>query len=533
MSRKKEPASEHVSDHEHTSRQIKAAERLIAVRAAHDDLIEFCRLMFPDPDDPDDTSKSRYDAQLHHRTIAAALQEVEAGRILRLIITLPPGSGKSEIASKKFIPWVMGRNPYNNFIFATYNDTFAEDFGRSVRTTMKESVFSQVFPDCHLRPGSAAASRLETMEGGISVFVGAEGSITGRRAHIALIDDPIKDDIQASSKTERDKQWTWFTKVLLTRLYNFTSRIIIIQTRWHEDDLIGRLTDPTNDFYSEDEAAKWKILALPALAEKDDPMGREIGESIWPERFPKEYLEGIRNIDPKGFSALFQCRPSPEDGEFFRKQFISTYQLNELPKNLRNYSASDHAVSLEQNRDLTCLIHAGVDESDTLWIYPDLFWKQADTLEVTEAMLTAMAFHHPLFWWAESGHISKSIGPFLRKRMAEDRTYCAILEMTPAKDKRTRAQSIHARMAMGKVKFPAFAPWWGDAMQQLLKFPAVAHDDFVDALSWLGIGLNLHVRAHGLAKQSDILPKPGTLAWIKAQDKYDKELEKAATKDGF
>ena len=131
----------------------------------------------------------------------------------------------------------------------------------------------------------------------------------------------------------------------------------------------------------------------------------------------------------------------------------------------------------------------GVDERNDIWVQPDIFWQQADTATVVENMIALMDRYKPLFWWAEKGHISKSIGPFLRKRMLEKRVFCSIDEITPVGDKQTRAQSMQARMSMGKSCFPGFARWWAEAHDQMLKFPQGAHDDFVDTLSLFGIGL--------------------------------------------
>jgi predicted phage terminase large subunit-like protein len=513
-------------------RTLLAAKRRLRLTKAANDLIDFTCLMMPDPNDPDNADLSRYLPAKHHQVIAAALQEVEKGNMLRLIITMPPRAGKSELASKKFIPWLMGRDPYRHVIFATYNETFAQDTGRAVRDLMKQNLYKQVYPGCGLRPGSAAADRIQTNEGGIAAFVGVGGSITGRGADFLLIDDPIKDREQADSPTERNKQWDWFTQVAMTRLMTAGSRVIIIMTRWHEDDLIGRLTDPSNPCYNKEEAKSWKILALPALAEDNDPLGRKRGESLWADRFPVEFLENARRLNPRGFSALYQGRPTPDDGEFFKKEYLKTYKPEELPKNLRIYCASDHAVSVKQDRDPTVLMAAGVDEDGVIWVLPDVWWRREQTDKVVDAMLSMMKRHKPIFWWAENGHISKAIGPFLRKRMVEEQIFCSIIEMTPVKDKMTRAQSIQAMASLHRVRFPGFAPWWSQAEQELLKFPAARHDDFVDALAWIGLGLNLQHNASAAIKPKEHI-QTGTLAWVKQQTRADALAKRLAYRDGF
>ena len=510
-------------DKEDIKKQIQAAERLLKLKKAKNSLIDFTKLTLPDPEHPEDHTKSRYCDAQHHRVIAAALEEVETGNIPRLIITMPPRHGKSELASRRFPAWFMGKDPYRQMIFSTYNEEFAQDFGRSVRETMRTPVFQQVFPGCKLRTGSQAADRIQTEEGGLCVFVGRGGSLTGRGADLLVIDDPIKDREEADSKATRDKMWAWFTEVAMTRLMP-GGRVVIIMTRWHEDDLIGRLTDQSNPCFNKEEAQNWKVLALPAIAVDDDPMKRKVGEALWPERFPLSSLNQIKRLNSKGFSALYQGQPTPDDGDYFKRDWIKTYDAGQLPNRLRIYAASDHAVSTAQDADKTCLIMVGVDEDDNIWVLPDTWWRKAQTDIVCDAMLDLMKRHKPLMWWAERGHITKAIGPFLRKRMNEESIYCAIDEVVPVKDKQSRAQSIRGRMAMGKVFFPRFAHWWTSAENELLKFPSARHDDFVDALAHIGSGLALQTSAEG-DKPKDKVIKTGTLAWVKHSSKMQEYRE--------
>jgi len=471
--------------------------RLIACLAARDSLLAFTRLMMPKPEEPDDPDFSRYEAQKFHEIMAAALEELEAGRYKKLIIQIGPRHGKTELASKKFAAWLAGRNPHKSLIFGTYNEKFSQDIGRAVRDIIMSPQFAQVFPDVTLKDDSQASDRLETNKGGIFAFVGRGGTTTGRGGDFLIIDDPLKDRQEADSPTIRDTLWHWFSQVIATRLMDETGRILLIQTRWHQDDLIGRLTDPANSHYDPEEAAEWKIIDLPALSfgKAVDPLGREEGEPLWPGRFGRTFLLGKQRLDVRGFSALYQGRPSPTGGTFFSVKWLNTYKPNELPADLRCYAASDHAVSLKQYADKTCLLMVGVDKEDNIWILPDMIWRAMTSEQTVESMLRMMKAHRPVFWWAEKGHITKSIGPFLRKRMLETSTYCSLIEMQPIADKQTRAQSIQGRMSMGKVRFPERAPWWPMARDQLLRFPFDTHDDFVDALAYIGLGLTLQVGA--------------------------------------
>lgn len=515
-----------------TDRKLALLKRRRAVISAQDDMIGFARFVRPTPHAPDDHEQSLYMPVKHHRVIAAALEEVEKGNIKRLIISCPPRHGKSELASRLFPAWFVGRNPTKNIILATYADSLAWDFGRNVRDILTSPLYNQVFPAATLKAGAASVDRVELERGGTLFFVGRGSGVTGRGGDIILLDDPLKDRREADSPTIRDQLWSWYTQVLSSRLMTDSGCIVIIMTRWHEDDIVGRLTDPTSPFYNEEEASKWHLIDLPAIAGDNDVLGRPPGEVLWPERFSKSFFESVKRTDPRGFQALYQGKPTPEDGAFFKAETIHTYtRMSDLPprERMRFYGASDHAVSTAQGRDKTVLMTVGVDENDNIWVMPDLYWGQAGTDQVVEYWIAAMERYRPQLWWAERGHISKSIGPFLRKRMIEKNIYCAIDEITPVGDKQQRAQSIMARMAMGKVRFPAFARWYSDARDQILKFPQGVHDDFVDTLAYVGLGLAKQTPRR-VSRPKPREPRFGTFGWIK-DDTRKREFDTTLRRD--
>lgn len=509
----------------------------IAVEA-RERFMPFVKFTSPDAEEPNNVERSRYKNARHHDAIARVVEEVVVGNIPFLILTMPPRHGKSELVSRRLPAWFIGRFPELNGIVATYNDDFASDFGKDVRSIVKTPQFKQVFPAVTLQRGGAASDRLQTTKGGQWSFVGRGGSLTGRGGHILILDDLIKDDKEAQSKAIRDQAWNWFTKVAMSRRMG-RKLVIMTFTRWHTDDPIGRLTDPENPFYNAKLAEKIKIINLPAIAEEDDPLGRAPGEPLWPDgpdTFDLEFLEEQRALDPLGFEALYQQRPSLMDGDMFRRENTRFYGPGDLPEDLRIYCASDHAVATGQRNDFTVLLKAGVSREGDLYLI-DCWWQKAKSDVVVEQMLNmgGRGNMRPLVWWAEKGHISKSIGPFLRKRMVEANAFFPLREITPIGDKATRAQSIAGRVSMGRVLFPKDAPWVEKAINEMMVFPNGLHDDFVDTLSIFGLALQNQV---GPGKSFDNRhtnrqPEFGTLAWVKLADKWASEQRAAKSLGGF
>lgn len=397
----------------------------------------------------------------HHEQIAAKLEAVERGEIDRLMIFMPPRHGKSELASKRFPAWCLGRDPSRQIIAASYNSDLANDFGRNVRNLVAEPEFGQVFPGVSLAPDSQAANRMNTNHRGAYVAAGVGTAVTGRGAHIALIDDPFKDREEADSERRRDVVWDWYRSTLYTRLMP-GGAIVLIQTRWHEDDLAGRLL--------EQEADQWEVLELPALD--------AAGKALWPEWYDAPTLERIRNtIGPREFSALYQQRPQPDEGTFFQRGWFDGW--DRLPTSLRFYGSSDYAVT-DGGGDYTVHRVWGIDANGD--IYRVAGWRgQTASDEWIERKLDLIAKWKPLAWFGEGGVIQKAVEPMLKRRMRERNTHCRLEWLPSVADKPTRARSFQAMAATGRVHFEA-----GADLSEFLVFPAGKHDDEVDTASLIG-----------------------------------------------
>lgn len=508
----------------HARQVILEGERLLAYEDARDDLIRFTEITMPHVKFPDDPTMSRYDAQKHHRALAAVLEEVERGGYKRVIITFPPRHGKSELATRRFPAWCIGRDPYRHLMIGSYNSTFAEDFGRDVRAIMEHPAFAQVFPDCKLQSGSKSAERLRTEtrtgEGGQIVFLGRGGSATGRGADILIVDDPIKSRKEAQSETIRNDVWDWFNDDIMTRMMTDEGVVIIIVTRWHEDDLVGRLTDPDNPHYNPEEAANWQLFNVPAIAEENDPLGRKPGEALWPNRFGVDYLKSIEARNPRGFASLYQQHPTPQDGDLFTNEMWQPYSPDELPplSELRKFAASDHALTKKEENDANVFGIVGVDKTGMAWIL-DVWWKRAKSDEQVEQMIKMARTWRPVIWWAETDHITKAIGPFLKRRMLETGVFINIQELPNQADKVSKGQSFVSRAAQGMFRFPKFAPWAERGKSELLKVPNGTHDDFWDMCSNLGRGIHI-MHGGGIPQQQEERPAVGTLAWVKQDAKF-------------
>lgn len=515
-------------------------ERQLMAIKARGSLITYTRFVNPAPEDPNALDMSAYHDAKFHRQIAEVLEQVAAAKHTQVILCMPPRHGKTKLATESFAGWYSGLHPDHDVAVAMATDLLATDIGSNVRNTMLTPGYQQVFPKHKLISGGRAKDNIQTTKKGRLVFVGRGGTLNGRGAHLLLVDDLYKDALEAQSQTIRDQAWDWFIKVALFRRMG-EKLTILTMTRWHSDDIIGRLTDPNNPHYNAEEAAEWKIIRLPGLAEENDALGRKPGEALWPDetdetgkvtvkRFSRKYLLSAQRKDPLGFAALVQQTPTLQDGDLFRKDDIRYYTPSELPDDLRIYCSSDHAVALGQRNDPSCLLKIGIDSRDDIYIL-NCIWRKMPSDQAVEAMLAmASGNQRPLIWWAEKDKITKAIGPFLRKRMAETRTYINIKEVNPATDKTQRAQSIAGRVAMRKVFFPKEELWVQNAVNEMLAFPNGTHDDFVDALAYIGMGLNFTFAASRAIETHE--PAVGSFAWVKLQEKLDREDAKKKELEG-
>lgn len=416
----------------------------------------------------------------HHRLIARKLEQVERGEITRLMITMPPRHGKSMLASEFFPAWYLGRNPDHYVVSATYAQELADDFGRKVKNQIEDAVYQQVFPGVGLADDSRSSKRfhIEGQEGGYEhatkqkgafYAVGVGGPLTGRGAHLLLIDDPVKNREEAESEIIRKKTKDWYTSTAYTRLMP-GGRIVIIQTRWHEDDLAGWLQ-------TEHKHEGWEVLDLPAIDKS--------GKALWPDQYDVPALNKIKlAIGARDWSALYQQRPSPEDGNYFKAEWIKAYEIDPPRATLSIYGASDYAVTADGG-DYTVHVILGIDPEDRMYLL-DMWRGQTASDEWVEAFCDLVKKWNPIGWAEEGGQIKSGVGPFLVKRMIERKAYVYREPFPTRGDKAVRAQSIRGRMAMNGLYVKRDALWRTDLISEMMAFPVGVHDDQVDALGLVG-----------------------------------------------
>lgn len=419
----------------------------------------------------------KYTVAPFHRLIARELMELEAsvraGVSQHVMIFAPPRHGKSEITSKYFPAWFIGRNPDKYVMASSYSQDVADDFGRKVLDCMRQPFHEAAFPACRLRNDSKSVSRFHTTRDGVYYGIGAGAALTSRGAHVLIIDDPIKGSEESFSETMRKKKQDWFRSDAFSRLMPGAS-VIVMNTRWHEDDLAG---------WALREMAHlgWKVISLPALAEDRDPLGRAIGEPLWPEAYPLERLQQIRTAQGSYFwNALYQQRPQPEGGGMLKRGWWKYYALD--PK--EQAKLCDRVIL---SWDLTFKDTDGTDfvvgqawgqKGEAAFYELDQVRARMD-FPATLAAMTAFAAKWPMY--RECLVEDKANGPAviatLGKKMPR------IIAVNPEGGKVARAAAVSGLIEAGNVHLPERADWVGDFVGECASFPTGKHDDQVDAMT--------------------------------------------------
>lgn len=477
-----------------------AARELLRRRLARKSLIGFSNSIdipgAPVSDDPEEWMFSPIETTVakHHEIIMTTLDEIVEGTVKRAMFFLPPGSAKSTYASVVFPAYYLGKIAKSKIIATSYGSDLAKRMGRKARQIIRCKAYAPIF-GATLSMETSAADEWALSNGSEYQAGGILSGITGARAHGILIDDPIRGRSDADSETIRNRTWTAYQDDLLTRLIPGGWQVII-QTRWHEDDLAGRIlpkewSGESGDIVCRD-GETWRVVCIQAQCERaDDPVGRKIGEYLWPGWFSEKHFAQFKRV-PRTWNALYQQVPATEEGDFFKTDCAQWYESQ--PKHLRLYGASDFAVTTaaDGGEDFTEHGVFGLDPNDDLYIL-DWWFGQTSSDVWIEEQLDLIQRHKPVAWYGESGVIRRAVEPFLTKRSRERRVYCDFQWITSITDKPSRARGFQARWAMKKVYLPADTdkhPWVPRLLRQLSRFPAGAEDHSVDVCGLIGRALD-------------------------------------------
>lgn len=427
-----------------------------------------------------------------HEEICAELEQfladVVAGKSPRLMILAPPRHGKSELASRRFPAFALGRYPDLSIIATSYADSLAASMNRDVQRIIDSPEYGVLFPGTLLNDSNvrtvADGSFLRNSDifeivgcRGVYKSAGVGGGITGRGMDIGIIDDPFKDAEQAYSQVYRDKVWEWYTSTFYTRLTP-GGGIVVILTRWHEDDLAGRILKAAKE-----EGEEWRVVSYPAIAEKDEKHRKE-GEPLHPERYGLEQLNRIKTaVGSRVWVSLYQQRPAAMEGQIYKREWWGTFTpTTEDPQQLVADLGITHLVQFwdtafkvkSQNDYSSC---ATIGSNGTRYYLLDV-WKGKQ--EYPELKRTVQS--HYAKWMPHTLLVEDTAGQSLIQELNRETT----LPLQPVKvdkDKVSRAYAVTPIIEAGKVLYPVSASWASDFIDNLAKFPNAEHDDDVDAFN--------------------------------------------------
>jgi len=436
-----------------------------------------------------------YDPNWHHEEIAQELEKIESGQFIKdgkkiLMVFMPPRHGKSLECTINFPAWYLGRNPIKEIITASYSGDLAVKFGGKTRDLVNSPIYQSIFPNVQLKQGEEGKGEWMTNHDGTYVSVGIGGATTGKGANVFLIDDPIKNAEEAESEVFREKVWEWFKTVAWTRLEP-QGVMIIILTRWHLDDLAGRILE--NDDFKK----ICKIISYPGIAELKEEH-REIGEALWPNRYNIADLTQTKVlIGSKNFSALYQQHPIATENQEFKPHWFKEREQAEVNRlSIRRFLTIDTAISKQASSDYTGLCDNSVDTSN--------FWNlkawrlKVDPLELIDLLFTLHNNNRYEQIGIEKTIYLQAIKPFIDDEQRKRNKFLPIVEVSHNQvNKEVRIRGLIPRYESGSIYH--IKGECRDLEEELINFPQAIHDDVSDATAYqLQIARRPHELPRGL-----------------------------------
>jgi len=448
-----------------------AAIELLARRQARTHLLDFVRYTMP-----------AYQVNWHHAYLASQLDLFEQGHIKKLMVFMPPQTGKSQLVSRHLPAFLLGRNPDRKIVGASYSSDLSSSFNRDIQRIVDDNPYLRLFPDTYLNQSNVRTiahggylrnSDIFEVVGhtGFYKSVGVGGSLTGTPADIAIIDDPIKDAVEAYSTRTRETVWQWYDTVLKTRLHNDSQQLVTL-TRWHEEDLAGKILAS--------EGQDWTVISFPALKESNnDPNDpRQIDEALWPEKHSQERMQAIRKSSPTTFASLYQQRPSPAEGNLIKRAWFDIVDMPVLTAPPTIDFVCDTAYTEDERNDETALIPYFFHNNDLYLTDAIELWEEfPELVKSIPPYCYSKGYTQRSKLFVEPKASGKSVVQQLRRHSTLN-----IIEDTPPKeDKVTRVMVASPAMEAHRVKLVK-GSWNKNFLDRVGLFPNAKNKGIVDCL---------------------------------------------------
>lgn len=437
--------------------------------------------------------KDDYELQWFHEIVCDKLDALIDGSLgkKKLMIFIPPQHGKSEISSRQFPAYVFGKNPKTKIALCSYSSDLASGFNRNIQQIIDTKDYSSIFPKTKLNSANVSTDLSKGALRNSTIFeivehygflksVGIGGSLTGTPVDLGIIDDPFKDRSEARSKTIRDKVWGWYEDVFSTRLHNESKQLLLF-TRWHEDDLAGRLL--------KQEADEWEVLALGALKEESKPLKeavdiedpREIDEALWEEKHSAARIKKVRDNSPITFNSLYQQRPSAAEGNMMKKDWFSEVNfINEDDYKTDVYI--DGAYTNNTKNDPTAIMLVAYNKKEMVILNSTTVHMQL--FELLEFIPQYFETHSLSKWSTRVFIEPKASGKSLHSMLSNDNFNAIEIENKRVSiGKISRVEDCSPTIQGGKVKFLT-GNWNNSFIEECVSFPNGVHDDQVDNLCY-------------------------------------------------
>ena len=410
----------------------------------------------------------KYKPAKHHFLLCDAVKRIVDGSLKKLMVFMPPRHGKSQTITESLPSYLNGIYPNKKVMCISYGDSLAREFGRKNRNKVAEFGAEIFGVELDASNHSASDYSIKGYNGG-SYFAGILGGITGRGADYLIIDDPIKTRQEAESETYRNRIWEEYQSSLATRLMPNGVTIVIL-TRWHHDDLAGRILAQ--------EPNEWEIISLPALAEKNDLLNRSEGEPLWSEFGYNKTWAAKKQIEvgSKTWASLYQQRPSPESGDYFKRPWIKFYKV--LPQLEEQIISVDASFKDKKGSDY-CVLQVWGKAGANKYLLDQV--RDRMDFPATVAAMRAIAAKHPKAYakLIEDKANGTAVIAYLKNEIS------GLIPVEPKGGKEVRAAAVSPEWEAGNIYLPepSQAPWVNDFIEELIQFPHAKHDDSVDAMS--------------------------------------------------